>query len=199
MQLLMSPASPFVRKVRVLLREADLLEQVTEVDVQTTPYEPDQAVKAANPTGKIPVLIRDDGPALYDSRVITRFLDQIAGADLYPAAGLWEILTLEATADAMMDAAVLITYEGRYRPESQQSPDWMDAQWGKITRAVSTVETRWMSHLAGPLHMGQVGMGCALAYLDLRHDARGWRDGNPALAAWHKEFMSRPSMIQTAI
>ena len=35
MKLLMSPASPFVRKVRVLLREADLLDTVEEIEVST--------------------------------------------------------------------------------------------------------------------------------------------------------------------
>ncbi|MEL7390870.1 MAG: glutathione S-transferase N-terminal domain-containing protein, partial [Pseudomonadota bacterium] len=98
MQLLISPASPFVRKVRVLLREADLLDDVDEVLVSTTPLASDPTVLAANPTGKIPALIRDDRPAIYDSRVITRFLDDRGNAGLYPAQRIWEILTLEATA-----------------------------------------------------------------------------------------------------
>ncbi|MDP5360372.1 MAG: glutathione S-transferase N-terminal domain-containing protein, partial [Paracoccaceae bacterium] len=78
MQLLISPASPFVRKVRVLLREADLLGAVEEVTVSTSPLNSAPEVVAANPLGKIPALIRADGPAIYDSRVITRFLDDHA-------------------------------------------------------------------------------------------------------------------------
>ena len=198
MQLLISPASPFVRKVRVLIREADLLAQVEEVDVSTTPLASDPVVVAANPLGKIPALIRDDGPAIYDSRVITRFLDDRAGAGLYPKTGLWEVLTLEATADAIMDAAVSMSYELRLRPKAQQSQDWVEAQWGKVQRGVAAVNNRWMSHLAGKLNICQIGMACALSYLDLRHDARGWRTGNAALSDWHAEFSKRDSMVATA-
>jgi glutathione S-transferase len=197
MQLLMSPPSPFARKARVLLREADLLDTVTEVEVATTPMKSADAILAANPTGKIPALVRTDGPAIYDSRVITRFLNDHAAANLYPQSRIWEVLTLEATADAIMDAAVGIIYEQRFRKEALQSPEWMDAQWGKVTRALAAINTRWMSHLNGPLDMGQVAVACALAYLDFRHDARGWRDNNKALADWYADFATRPSMVDT--
>ncbi|MFT5064923.1 MAG: glutathione S-transferase [Yoonia sp.] len=199
MKLLMSPASPFVRKVRVLLREADLLDTVEEIEVSTTPLASDPTVVSANPTGKIPALVRDDGPAIYDSRVITRYLDDHANAGLYPAARIWDVLTLEATADAIMEAAVLITYEGRMRPAEKQFDDWTDAQWGKAIRAVGAINDRWMSQLSGPLDMGQISVGCALGYLDLRHDARGWRNGNAELAQWYAQFAQRDSMIATAL
>lgn len=197
MQLLVSPASPFVRKVRVLIREANLMDRVEEVRVATTPMNSASEVVAANPMGKIPALIRTDGPAIYDSRVITRYLDDLAGANLYPQSRIWEILTLEATADAIMDATVSMAYEARLRPAEQQSPDWIEAQWAKAARGISAVNTRWMSHLSGPLNIGQIGMACALSYIDLRHDARGWRDGNEALAQWHAAFSARDSMTAT--
>ncbi len=198
MQLLISPASPFVRKARDLLREADLMHRVEEVVVSTTPLNSAPEVIAANPIGKIPALLRPDRPAIYDSRVITRFLDDLAGANLYPQSRIWEILTLEATADAIMDAAVSMAYEKRLRPEDEQSQDWIEAQWAKAARGIAAVNSRWMSHLTGPLNIGQIGMACALSYIDLRHDARGWRIENAALAAWHAEFAARDSMIATA-
>ncbi len=197
MQLLISPASPFVRKVRVVLREAKLMDTVEEVNVTTTPMNSAPEVVAANPMGKIPALIRADGPAIYDSRVITRFLDDHAGSNLYPQSRIWEILTLEATADAIMDATVAMSYEARLRPQEQQSPDWVEAQWAKAARGISAVNSRWMSHLSGPLNIGQIGVACALSYIDLRHDARGWRNGNEALANWHADFSARDSMVAT--
>jgi len=197
MQLLISPASPFVRKARVLIREAGLMDTVEEVNVTTTPMNSAPEVVAANPMGKIPALIRADGPGIYDSRVITRFLDDLAGANLYPQSRIWEILTLEATADAIMDATVSMAYEMRLRPEEQQSPAWIEAQWSKAERGIAAVNRRWMSHLSGPLNIGQIGVACALSYIDLRHDVRGWRNGNDALANWHAEFSTRPSMVAT--
>ena len=198
MQLVSSPASPFVRKVRVVLIETGLDAEVTELRVKTTPFATPAEVAAANPVGKIPALIRDDGPAIYDSRVITRYLDSRAGGKLYPSARIWDVLTLEATADAIMEAAIAITYEGRLRPVEKQSPEWCDAQWDKIARSLDALGKMWMSHLAGPLDMGQIAVGCALGYLDFRHDARNWRQGRAALSEWYGRFAEIPSMQQTA-
>jgi glutathione S-transferase len=197
MQLLDSPASPFCRKVRVLLHETGLIGEVAIVGVTNAPLAPDAQNKAKNPLGKIPTLVRADGPAIYDSRVICRFLDAKAGSNLYPERSLWETLTLEATADGIMDAAVLMVYEARVRPEEMRSADWVEAQWGKVTRALDAIEGRWISHLRGPLDMAQIAVGCALGYLDFRHDARNWRAGRPSLAAWYEGFSARPSMEAT--
>ena len=198
MQLIASPLSPFVRKVRVILLEAGLADSVEVVNLATTPLDTDPQAAAANPLGKIPALIREDGATLYDSRVITRYLDHLAGGGFYPDARLWEVLTLEATAEGIMEAAVLMTYEGRFRPEDMQYAPWVEAQWAKIARALDAIEGRWMSHLAGPLDMSHIALGCALGYLDFRHAARDWRAGHPALADWHAGFAQRDSMTQTA-
>lgn len=197
MQLVGSPASPFVRKVRVMLIETGQDDEVDFVETATSAITPSAEVAAANPLRKIPALIRPDGCTLYDSRVITRFLDTRAGAGLYKDNRLWEVLTLEATADGILDAAVLMVYEGRVRPESMQHEGWIEAQWGKVAAALDALEARWMSHLRGPFDAGQIAVGCALGYLDFRHDAREWRKGRGALDDWYAAFSERPSMIAT--
>lgn len=197
MKLIGSGTSPFVRKVSVLLRETGLADQVTVETVATSPFNTAPAASAANPLGKIPALIRDKGPALYDSRVITRFLDAHAGAGLYPESRIWETLTLEATADGMMEAAVSMAYEVNLRPAELCWTDWCEAQWAKVARALDAVNDRWLSHLAGPLDMSHIAIGCTLGYLDFRHDARGWRNGRAGLAAWYEGFAQRPSMQET--
>lgn len=200
MKLLQAAASPFARKCRVTLLETGL-GGVEVVDVATSPTATDAAVAAANPLGKIPVLLREDGPALYDSRVICRFLDARAQAErrgvrtLYPEARLWDVLTLEATADGIMEAAILLIYQSRFGGEGSS---WIDGQWSKVARALDALEARWTPNLAGPLHMGQIAVGCALGYLDFRHGARGWREGRPALAAWEARFAEREAMRATA-
>ncbi|CTQ49265.1 glutathione S-transferase [Jannaschia donghaensis] len=196
MKLLSSPASPFVRKCRVVLIET-AQDDVEVVDVTANPMGGDAALNAANPSGKIPALLRDDGPALYDSRVITRFLDHRATSNLYPEGRLWDVLSLEANADAIMEAAVGITYEKRLRPEALWWSDWFDAQWTKIARSLDALESRSMPLLEGPLNAGQIGIGCALGYLDLRHDDRDWRKGRDGLAKWEASFAARPAMAAT--
>jgi glutathione S-transferase len=193
-----SPTSPFARKVRVVLRETGLLDRVEEVAAGGSPLDPGSIPLGQNPLGKLPVLERDDGPALYDSRVICRYLDDLAGGRLYPARPrLWETLTLEATADGIAEAALLMSYEVRLRPAERQFPDMIEAQWAKVVRALDAVEARWTSHLYGPLDAAQIALGCALGYLGLRHPARDWRSGRPALAAWEARLAARPSMEAT--
>ncbi len=197
MDLYYSPASPFARKVRVTLIETGQDADVRLVASQQTPLAPDPANVAQNPLGKVPALTRPDGPALYDSRVICRYLDARAGGRLYPERRIWEVLTLEATADGILDAALLMVYEERLRPEAQRASDYVAAQWDKVLRALDAIEGRWISHLSGPLDMGQIATGCALAYLDFRHGGRAWRAARPDLAAWFARFDDRPAMAAT--
>ena len=163
----------------------------------TTAFNSDASVIAANPLGKIPALIRDNAPAIYDSRVITRFLNDTNDGAFYPANRIWETLTLKATADAITETAVIMAYEVRLRPEVEQLPTWIEAQWEETSRGIVAVNTRWISHMSGPLDVSHIAIACALSYVDLRHDARNWRDGNAALAAWHADFGARDTMRAT--
>lgn len=199
MRLFHAPASPFVRKVMVLLHEAGAADRVTPVPVAGNPLDPNTMPVDHNPLGKIPALLREDGPTLYDSRVICRYLDDLLHANLYPIAPrLWDTLVLEATADGIADAAILMRYELHVRPEAARSPAWVKAQWQKIDRALSAVEDRWTRHLSGPLDMGQIALGCALGYLDFRHSGRDWRSARPTLAAWWAATSNRPAFRVTA-
>ncbi|MDQ2089889.1 glutathione S-transferase family protein [Marimonas arenosa] len=198
MQLIFSPASPYARKVHACLVETGQKPDVEFISVKTAPSAVAAEARAANPTGRIPALVRSEGPAIYDSRVITRYLDARAKAGLYPESRLWEVLTLEATADGILDSALSVVYETRFRPPEHQSEDWITAQWDKVAHAVKAVNDRWMSHLAGPVDMGQIALGCALGYLDFRLDSRGWRKGNDALDDWFAVFSERECMRETA-
>ena len=195
MKLFHSPLSPFVRKVMVVLMETGLTAEI--VSVTGSPVNPGTLPVDVNPLGKIPTLVTDEGRPLFDSRVICRYLDDLAGAGLYgDGATLWDVLTGEALADGVMEAAVLLTYEARLRPEELRFAPWVEGQWAKIARALDAAEGQ-MALLSGPLNMAQIGLACALAYLDLRHHARDWRNGRPRLTEWEAGFARRPSMQAT--
>lgn len=198
MKLYYSLASPYVRKVMMVLHHTGQLDQVALVDTVGTPLAPAQDLLAKNPLTKVPALERPDGATLFDSRVICAYLDSRGAGGLYPEGTTrWDVLTLEALADGIMDAALLMTYEARIRPEDMRWPEWVEGQWDKVARACAAVNERWMSHLAGPLDMGQIALACALGYVDFRHGARNWRAGNDALAKWYAGFESRDSFAAT--
>ncbi len=202
MKLLHAGPSPYVRKVMVVLEEAGKTGDVAVIDGSGTPIAPNPAVVAANPIGKIPALITDDGSVIYDSRVITRYLDAKYATGLYPADDtIWQTLTLEAHADGMLDAALLCVYEVRIRDEAIRSTAWVEAQRAKVNRGLDALEANWVEHLNGKLDMGGIAVGCALGYLDFRAEMGGfgnWRDGRPGLAAWGAAISARPSMVATA-
>jgi glutathione S-transferase len=200
MKLYHSPTSPYVRKVMLTLHETGLLDRVACVGGQGTPLEPNGATVAANPLGKIPALERPDGPTLYDSRVITRYLDSLhGGPKLYPeGAALWSTLTLEALADGLLDAAVLTVYEARLRPEDRRFAAWTDAQRGKIARALDALESEWLAHLKGPTDAGAIAVASALGYLDFRFPDIDWRATRPGLAGWFEIAATRPGFAETA-
>ena len=198
MKLYYSPTSPYVRKVMAVLHETAQLDDMDLVAAPTTPLAPADVLMGVNPLAKVPALERDDGPTLFDSRVICAYLDDRGKGGLYPGGTRrWDVLTLESLADGILDAALSMTYEARLRPEPLRWPDWEDAQWAKIERACASLNRMWMSHLAGPLDIGQIAVACALGYVDFRHGARGWRRGNDALAAWFEKIESRPSLATT--
>jgi glutathione S-transferase len=198
MRLYHNPASPFVRKVMIVLHETGQLGEVTLVPATGNAVDPGTMPLALNPLGKIPALERPDGPALYDSRVICRYLDDRAKGAMYPQdPALWDALTLEATGDGIAEAALLMIYEGRVRPEELRFAPWVEAQWGKVARGLDVLEGRWMGVLNGPFRIGHVAVASALGYLDLRHGPRDWRAGRPALAAWAAATAGRPSVAAT--
>ena len=197
MKLVYSPPSPFVRKVTTLIYHANLNDRIELINVKTTALSVAEEARSANPLGKIPVMILEDGKAIFDSRVITRYLDNFAGSNLYPQDKIYDILTLEALADGIMESAVSITYESKLRPQNEQSPSWMEAQWSKVLHAIKALDDGQFQAMDSEMNMGQIAVACALGYLDFRHDARQWRSGHSNLASWNDKMKKLPALIKT--
>jgi glutathione S-transferase len=201
MKLHTNPASPYGRKVKVFAHETGLFERLTIHNVQTSPVGADLGLVADNPLGKIPCLVLDDGGALYDSRVICEYLDtRHAGPRLFPDIGAerWACLRLQASADGIMDAALLARYETFLRPEAFRWPAWLDGQLDKVRRALGRIEAVEAPGFGGRMDIGTIGVACALGYLDFRFPTLDWRGEHPALADWYAGFAARPSMLATA-
>ena len=198
MKLFHSPTSPFVRKVMVAAHELGLAERIERLPSAVHPVTRDGQVLAVHPLAQVPTLMLDGGAAIADSRVICEYLDALAGGQLFPAPGgaRWAALNLQSTADAVLDAALLIRYELTARAESERSQAWMDGQGAKIASALDWFETQVGS--LGGVDIGTIALACALGYLDLRFADLGWREGRANLAAWFAGFSERASMRATA-
>lgn len=177
--------SPFGRKIKIALSILGMMDQ-TKIIMADTNDDKD-SLRKENPLGKIPCLIDENGTAIYDSFVILDWLNERAGGNrLIPSHGpeRTKVLTLNALADGVMDAGVLLIYEQRWREPAMRSEKWTAHHQAKIDRALAVLEAAPPS---GPVDIGHIAVACALGYLDLRF-AGSWRANHPKLVAWLDNF-----------
>ena len=193
-----SLGSPFVRKVRIAAAVKGLQDQVAFIDPDGD-KDRNEALRAANPLAKVPAARLDDGSLVFDSHVVCEYLDGLApSATLFPPAGpeRWRTLTLAALADGIMEAVVLVVYEGRFRPEEKWHQPWLDKQQAKVDSAIDNLEATLPAFKSEPDY-GHITLACALGYLDLRQ-AGEWRKDHPKLVAWLNAFAAAvPSFAAT--
>jgi glutathione S-transferase len=197
-----NPASPFVRMVQVTAQEAGVADQIEIVAAGVlSPVEVHEGVAADNPLGKIPCLVTDHGHPLFDARVICEYLAHHGGhAELYPHEPVkrFRVLTVQALAHGIADAAVLHRYETVMRPQALRWDVFAERQLRRIDDALDALERRWSTDL-GEVTAGTVAAACALSYLDFRLVERPWRKDRPQLAAFYETFARRPSMTASEL
>ena len=188
MKFFTSPSSPFGRKVKIAAHVLGLCDELVEFPINT--LDPESGICEVNPLGKIPAL-EDNGSTLYDSRVIMEYLDSKAGGGkIIPAAGSarFDVLRRAALTDGILDAAVLVIYETRMRPEDKYVDTYVARQREKIIRGLKGVSVTTTSYRSGATpDMGEIGLACVLDYLDFRQQVN-WRDHSPSLAGWLDDF-----------
>jgi glutathione S-transferase len=198
MKLIGSGASPYVRKVRIVMAEKKIdFEHVLE-----NPWSPDTKVPDSNPLGKVPCLVMEDGGAVFDSRVIVEYLDTINPVNkLIPASGRArvEVRCWEALGDGICDAAILARLEAN-RPKNQQSADWHKRQLDKVDLGLAAAarglgDKSWCS--GNTYTLADIATGMALGYLDFRFPQIEWRKPYPNLAKLYEKLAARPSFIDT--
>lgn len=187
MKLLYSPASPYSAKVRMAARHLGI--EITEVKTDTNASPPE--LVSNNPLGKIPVLIREGEPPIYDSIAIMHWLDRQSGGKLYPKkdAKRTEAEVLEALCDGIMDCLLAIVYERRSRDEEKVHQPWIDKQWSKVVRGLDHLENN-LPKTGKKLHGGHFAPAATIGYLDLRFNGQ-WAEGRPELASWPDVFAKR--------
>ena len=201
MKLWHSPASPFVRKVRIVAIETGLADRLELVEVATNVVDSDAQLRRVNPIGKIPALVLDSGLTLFDSRVISAYLDSLHGGDrLVPQTGeeRYRLMTLEALGDGIMDAAVANRYETAMRPPELRWERWSEGQMAKVANGLDEVERAWLETLSGPMTIGAISVAAACGYLDFRYEGLDWRGKRPGLSKWFARFSGRESMQKTS-
>ena len=195
MQLVFSPTSPFVRKVRVCAIEHGIAAKLVLAPVgDLAPG----TIRNLNPLAKVPALVLDDGSVLYDSPVICEYIDALGGGGQFPKAGpeRWTALRRQALGDGLCDAALRQVMENR-RPEGDRHLDENEHQAKAVKAALDVMEAEALSLATETLTIGEIAIACALGYLDLRFAHQDWRSGRANLGAWYLIVAQRPSLVAT--
>jgi glutathione S-transferase len=199
MILRLTPPSPFGRKVNIAASVLGLLAEIKIESADTN--DPADTLRRQNPLGKIPVLVIEDGTSLYDSRVILEYLDHRAGGGkIVPRepGARFAALRLQALADGMTDAQILVLYEKRWREQEHQVTKWVDYQADKIKRGLAALEAD-LPPLGAMPNAGDIALACFLGHRDLRFPGT-WRGDHPKLAEWLEKFSVQvPAFTETKI
>jgi glutathione S-transferase len=200
MKILGTPGSPFARKVRIFA-----IEKGIDFDyVVDRPSTPGSRVPELNPLGKIPVLVLDDGEAIYDSVVIVDYLESIKrDPQLIPKdlRGRIAVRRWEALGDGIAEATINLSHQYGPMEDAEKRAAWNPRQQAKIERALSLIERtvagrEWL-HGEG-FTLADVAAGMALGYVDHALPGFGRNKRFPRLSSYFDRLMTRASFRTTA-
>jgi GST-like protein len=188
-------ATPNSQRVSILLEELGLTYQVTPVNIRAREqFAPE--ILALNPYGKIPILVEDGAPPLFESGAILLHLAEAHGR-LLPASG-------PARAVALAWLMVVLTSIGPFTGQAHHwtalAPEKPEAARrhtvALVARAYGVLEARLAASpfLAGP----EYGLADIAAFPWIaRH---GWAEQRlehfPALARWFATIGVRPAVLR---
>ena len=193
MKLFYTKRSPYARKIRVMALEKKIPLELIEEDLAKK----SSALIQANPLGKIPALILDNGNLLADSPVICEYIDFLNDDPKLIPLELnlrFKALYLAALADGMMDVTVGAYMEKQRHPKDFNEA-FVKAQEETVARTLNFFEEN-IKELEG-LSLVSIATASAVGYIHFRlpHLAPG--AGTSKLQKWFEEFGKRPSMLET--
>jgi glutathione S-transferase len=201
MKLFYAVGSPYARIIRVVLRETGLIARIAEEEV--TLRDPNSALLAYNPGGKVPSLELDNGTILNESLLVLAYLDtQHEASRLLPMDGSdgWKIFAETGRAYAFLDAVSVWNRELRF---GLKAPGVIALETTRAERAADAFETALGQGGyggpidRGPINAGQIVLGAALENIARRHKVWAWRPGRPRLSTFLDEIARRPSFAAT--
>ena len=197
MKLVGSLTSPYVRKIRVILAERSIAHEF----LQESAWTATTTVPQYNPLNKVPALQLDSGESIYDSAVISEYLDAISGNTLIPgdAVARARVRRGEALGDGLADAGITAFLE-RKREASRQDPAWISRQMDKVSAGIVAVgrELGDKPFIGGErINLADIACACGLFWAEFRMPELGWRDAHPKLRAWAERMELRPAFSVT--
>lgn len=197
MKLIGSYTSPFVRKISVILLEKG----ITFEFINESPWTDESHVPHYNPLGKVPALVAGED-TWYDSPIIAAYLEQL---DIAPALmphdrlAALKVQQLEALADGIGDAAVILLRE-QMRPPELQMESQLLRQREKIARGLDALEqeaAKGTTINGEAINVADIAVACLIGFLNFRRVIPNWCVERPALVKLAEKMFQRESFART--
>lgn len=191
----MSVNSPYVRIVRVMLREMGRASEVQEIEIN--PRDPETGFWSVNPVARIPALALPDGTTIAESDLICRYLDDrlAAGRFYAPLRGDPRRVSALGTAHAMLGRGVAARVELQ-RPGGADHKAYVETQLAGVIRGADALEQLPAARIETP-DIADISVACMVEWLNFRHPDLAILGGRPALEAWCRQVGGRDSMVTT--
>ncbi|KAH6625875.1 glutathione S-transferase domain-containing protein [Boeremia exigua] len=203
--LISATPSPFARMPRILLA----LKHIPFTLQSEIPWHASTATPAHNPLEKLPVLLHPPHAPVYESAHIVSYIVETfadTGPRLVPAdtRGSLKARQVVALAVGCMDAMVLLRFEGRRAEEARSAP-WTARQQRKVEGALGAFDGYVRDAAAGgrefvvgtELSIADVGIVCAVGFVQFGGMREGWRDAYGALAAYFDRIDAGEAFVET--
>jgi glutathione S-transferase len=204
MRLYVTPASPWVRRVRVTILELGIEDRFEFVQTRWPHSWGTQTVTmpadftAATPVMRIPALV-DGDLTLTDSHAICDFLNAEFGQFRLLAPQddpRWRALATMAIANGVIEAQIMRRAE-TLRSDKERSNDFIAKMRDRTFRCFAALEKNHLPDFDTTFDLAQITTAVACSYDDWRYGP-DWRGAAPKLAAWYDSVAERPSMKATA-
>ncbi len=203
MRLYVTPASPWVRRVRVCILELGIEDRFEFVQTRwphawgTQTVAPSPEFVSDTAARRIPALVTPDF-TLTESHAICDYLNgEFGGYRLLARDGLarWKALAAISLANAVIEAQIMRRAE-LLRGNVNRSDDFIAKMRDRQMRCLAALEKEHLADFGPAFDLAQITTAVACGYDEWRYGPT-WREAAPKLAAWYEKVAERPSLKAT--
>jgi len=194
MRLFANTTSPFVRLVRLAIAEKGLSDQI-EVEI-VDPWADPSHFLAANPAGRVPTLVTDDGHAIAEAHLILRYLESLAGPSIYPEDDLAETLSSAGATLGAIEASTAIII-GRKSSDNFDTDMVGSKRFRTIAEGLKRLDANCPRDFSERADIANFAAVTLIDYVVFRFTDKDWLSDLPNLAAWRERQKGHPSLEET--
>lgn len=196
MKLFFNNSSPYSRVVRIVVLEKGLSDDITMV--YSNPWADEELLLEHNPTGRIPVLLTEDGVAITESLLIAQYLDSLTPHLLLQPAQDLRSLQLIGLGQGLMEACFTQAISERFEGARARDSFFWRRRESAVARSLGRLEELIQGRSREAFTLGEIIIVVALSYLEFRAPHNDWPRRFEGLRDLHARLSMRSSFQLTS-